>query len=73
MGRVEEGSSSDREQPPEDKEKGPAVEVGLRAGRILEKMPFPTHRVPAVPGSLPGCHVPAIRRLSDPVQEGELF
>ncbi|XP_045045848.2 kinesin-like protein KIF18B [Desmodus rotundus] len=30
VGRVEEGSSSDREQPPEDKEKGPAVEVPVQ-------------------------------------------
>lgn len=69
MERVTKGNSSDLEQPYEDKNEGPAQEVGPRA----RGMPLPTHRVPSVPGSLPGCHILVIRRLSDPVQEGKLF
>lgn len=66
MERVVEGNSSDQEQPPEDKDEGPAQEVGLAAGGILEEMFLP-NQSPFSPGSLPECHILVIRRLSDPV------
>lgn len=37
-----EGNSSGQEQPPEDRDEGPAQEVGLGAGGILEEMFLPT-------------------------------
>lgn len=34
-----ERNSSDQEQPPEEKDEGPAPEVGVGAGGLLEEMP----------------------------------
>lgn len=61
VAKVVEGNSS--EQPPKDKEEGPAAEVGLGAGKILEEV------TPQCPGSLqprgslPGC--PTSQSLGD--------
>lgn len=48
-GRVTEGNSSDQPQSPEDKDEGPAEEVGLRAGGKVEAVPLPTPEGPFGP------------------------
>ena len=64
------GNSSNREQPPEDKDEGPAKEVGLGAGGILEENPLPQLVGPFSPGfSAWMAYISVIGRLSDSVQE----
>lgn len=64
------GNSSNREQPPEDKDEGPAKEVGLGAGGILEENPLPQLMGPFSPGfSAWMAYISVIGRLSDSLQE----